>query len=45
MEELLEGFQQPASAADAIAKLKEISEAVAKFDETVECHMRLGIDV
>ena len=45
MEELLEGFQQPASAADAIAKLKEISEAVSKFDETVECHMRLGIDV
>lgn len=43
--ELLEGFNQPASAKDAIVKLQEISKAVAKFDETVECHMRLGIDV
>lgn len=45
MEELLEGFEQPSSALNAITKLKEISEAVAKFDETVECHMKLGIDV
>ncbi len=43
--ELLEGFEQPASAKDALAKLQEISKAVSKFDETVECHMRLGIDV
>ena len=43
--ELLEGFEQPATAKDALAKLQEISNAVAKFDETVECHMRLGIDV
>ena len=43
--ELLEGFVQPATAKDALAKLQEISKAVSKFDETVECHMRLGIDV
>ena len=43
--ELLEGFNQPATAKDALAKLQEISKAVSKFDETVECHMRLGIDV
>ena len=43
--ELLEGFEQPATAKDALTKLQEISNAVAKFDETVECHMRLGIDV
>ena len=43
--EMLEGFVQPASAADALKKLQEISEATVKFDETVECHMRLGIDV
>lgn len=45
MQEMLDGFQQPASAVDAIAKLQEISGVVSKFDETVECHMRLGIDV
>ena len=45
MAEMLEGFEQPASAVDAIKKLQEISKEVAKFDETVECHMRLGIDV
>ena len=43
--ELLEGFEQPATIVNAVEKLQEISKAVAKFDETVECHMRLGIDV
>ena len=43
--ELLDGFNQPATAKDALTKLQEISKAVSKFDETVECHMRLGIDV
>lgn len=45
IEELLEGFEQPASAKDALDMLKKVSKEVAKFDETVECHMRLGIDV
>lgn len=45
VQELLEGFQQPSSALEAIKKLQEISKAVAKFNETVELHMRLGIDV
>ncbi len=43
--EMMEGFAQPATAKDALSKLQEISKAVSKFDETVECHMRLGIDV
>src|SRR5574344_1613921 len=43
--ELLEGFEQPSSIVNAISKLKEIAGAVAKFNETVECHMRLGIEV
>jgi len=43
--ELMEGFVQPSSAIDAIKKLQEVANATAKFDETLECHMRLGIDV
>lgn len=45
MQEMLEDFQQPSSASEAIKKLQEISKAVSKFNETVECHFRLGIDV
>lgn len=45
IQELLEGFEQPSSAVEAIKKLQEISKETAKFNETVECHMRLGIDV
>lgn len=45
MQEMLEEFQQPANAAEAIKKLQEISKEVSKFNETVECHFRLGIDV
>ena len=45
MQQMLEGFNQPATAVDAIKKLQEISKEVSKFNETVECHMRLGIDV
>ena len=45
MAEMLEGFEQPSSAVEAIKKLKEISSEVSKFNETVECHMRLGIEV
>ena len=45
VQELLEGFEQPSTGLDEIKKLKEVSEAVSKFNETVECHMRLGIEV
>lgn len=45
MQEMLEGFQQPSNAVSAIKKLQEISKEVSKFNETVECHFRLGIDV
>ncbi len=43
--ELLEGFEQPSSAVEAIKKLQEISKETSKFNETVEFHARLGIDV
>lgn len=45
MQELLDGFEQPTNAVEAIKKLQEISKEVSKFNETVECHFRLGIDV
>ena len=45
VQELLEDFQQPSNAVEAIKKLQEISKATSKFNETVECHFRLGIDV
>ena len=41
----MENFNQPVGACEAIKKLKEVSKEIAKFNETVECHMRLGIDV
>ena len=43
--EMLEGFEQPTTSTQAIAKLQEISKELSKFNETVECHMRLGIEV
>ena len=44
--EMMEGFNQPVSnAIDAITKLQEVAKEVSKFNETVECHMALGIDV
>ncbi len=45
IQEILNGFEQPATASDALAKLQEISKATSKFNETVECHFRLGIEV
>ena len=45
IQELMEGFVQPANAADAIDMLQKVAKETAKFDETVECHMRLGIEV
>ena len=43
--ELMETIEQPATSAEAIKKLKEVAKAVSKFDETMEVHMRLGINV
>jgi len=45
LQTMLEEFVQPTNAASAIKKLQEISKEVSKFNETVECHFRLGIDV
>lgn len=43
--EMLEAFDQPAAALEAITQLKKISSETSKFDETLEVHMRLGINV
>ena len=45
IQEMMEGFAQPSTALEAIKKLQEVAGATSKFDETLECHMRLGIDV
>src|SRR5574344_3163949 len=45
IQQLMEEVAQPATAVDAIKKLKEIASEVSKFDETVECSSDLGIDV
>ena len=45
VKEMMEGFVQPTTALEAIKKLQEVAGATSKFDETLECHMRLGIDV
>jgi len=43
-QELLNGLEQPTSAKDGLSALKKALES-AKFDETVETHIRLGINV
>jgi large subunit ribosomal protein L1 len=43
-QELLNGVQQPLSAKEGVSTLKKALE-LAKFDETVETHIRLGINV
>lgn len=43
--ELLEEREQPCTGLEAIEALKKVSEKVSKFDETLEVHMRLGIEV
>ena len=43
--EMLEDVEQPCTGFEAIKLLKKISEKVSKFDETLEVHMRLGINV
>ena len=44
IKEMLEGFEQPSSAMNAIEMLQKISSETAKFDETVELHVKLGVD-
>lgn len=43
--DMLEDIEQPCLGFEAIQQLKRISGEVSKFDETLECHMRLGINV
>ena len=43
--EFLEETEQPCSGSQAIETLKKISTELSKFDETLEVHMRLGIEV
>jgi len=45
MLEMLEEVEQPTSGIEAIKSLKKISKELSKFDETLECHVRLGINV
>ncbi len=43
--ELLENVNQPTTGVEAIKVLKDISSKTSKFDETLELHMKLGINV
>ena len=43
--EMLEDVKQPTTGVEAIKVLKEISAKSSKFDETLELHMKLGINV
>lgn len=43
--EMMEGFEQPSTFVNAINKLQEISKETSKFNETVEAHFKLGINV
>jgi len=43
--ELMEDVEQPSSGMEAIEALKKVSKEVSKFDETLEAHLRLGIEV
>lgn len=43
--ELLEEIEQPCSGLEAVKFLKKATGEFSKFDETLEIHMRLGIDV
>ena len=43
--ELLENVTQPTTGVEAIKVLKDIASKTSKFDETLELHMKLGINV
>ena len=43
--ELLENVSQPTTGVEAIKVLKDIASKTSKFDETLELHMKLGINV
>ena len=43
--EMLENVNQPTTGVEAIKILKDVSAKTAKFDETLELHMKLGINV
>lgn len=43
--DLLEEVEQPATAKNAVDMLKKVSVECSKFDETLEVHFRLGINV
>jgi large subunit ribosomal protein L1 len=44
-EAALKDVVQPSSAKEAIESLLKVIEGAKKYNETVECHMKLGIDV
>ncbi len=44
-QDVLEGMVNPVTAQVAVEGLKKVLDQTAKFDETIECHIRLGVDV
>lgn len=42
---ILAGVTQPVSGAEALKVIKDITKETGKFDESIEVHMKLGIDV
>src|SRR5574344_1203044 len=45
IQEMMADFEQPTTSTEALTMLQKVCAEVSKFNETVECHMRLGIDV
>ncbi len=43
--ELLSDLNQPATLKEGVQALKKVLDETAKFDETIELHVRLGVDV
>lgn len=44
-QQVLATLEQPTSAQEGVATLKQMLDGLSKFDETVECHIRLGINM
>jgi large subunit ribosomal protein L1 len=44
-QQILAPLTQPATLTEALASLRQALAGVSKFDETIECHIRLGINM
>jgi len=45
MNELISAVQQPTSLTEGVATLQAVLKDVSKFNESIECHVRLGINM